>query len=191
MAKVEKKVKAQKVEKKPIIKAAKVEFVRLIVRAVIPVQQYGNIQPEIEVIASSYEAARDFAMPKIEELWRTYAERPVNGNLPSFVGPVKVEEKMVVAHGSGGVGGKAGDPKDAVGGPGEPKKAAGSTQSAASPEVDVQLSEAGTKAKKMIDVAATADALNLVEQKIKDSVKVPAEEKPVLYAMVLKKRKSI
>src|SRR5580698_7288535 len=92
-----KKTVSKKVQtKKDVVQEAKVKFVSFRVRAVIPVQQYGNIQPEIEVMAPSYESARDFVMPKIEELWRTYGERTVNGNLPSFVGAVKVEEKIVV-----------------------------------------------------------------------------------------------
>lgn len=44
------------------------------VTAVIPTAQYANLQPEIEVETDSFEQARDFAMPKIEEIWAKYCE---------------------------------------------------------------------------------------------------------------------
>lgn len=151
-------------------------FVSLKVRAVIPTQQYGNIQPEIEVIAPTYEMARDFVMPRIEELYKTYAERPVNGNLPSFVGPIKVEEKIVSA-------------------PAPKAPAASPVSSAPAPEAapasSGPKSEAVLKAEKMISLATTPEAALLIQDKIEKSVKITDEEKPALMTLVLNKRNEL
>lgn len=42
--------------------------------ATIPVTSYGNLQPEIEVEAESYEDAYSLAMPRIEAIWNRYCE---------------------------------------------------------------------------------------------------------------------
>lgn len=47
------------------------------VTAVIPTVQYGNIQPSIEVEADSFEEAQSLVMPHIEQLWSTYADKPL------------------------------------------------------------------------------------------------------------------
>lgn len=44
------------------------------ITAVIPVAQYGNIQPSIEVEAETYEQAYAEVMPKIEHIWNKYVE---------------------------------------------------------------------------------------------------------------------
>jgi hypothetical protein len=44
------------------------------IKAVIPTAQYGNLQPEYEVEAESYEEAEKIAMPYIEKLWATYCQ---------------------------------------------------------------------------------------------------------------------
>lgn len=59
--------------------------------ATIPVVQYGNLQPVIEIDTETWEEAKAFALPKIEELWRQYGEKPLpaKGNrtlLKAFVG---------------------------------------------------------------------------------------------------------
>jgi hypothetical protein len=200
-AKNEKKVPAPKPAKvaKPKAKAKKnnvdvqaltgAKFVSFKVRAVIPVQQYGNIQPEIEVFAPTYELAVAFAMPKIEELWKTYAERPINGNLPRFVGPVSVEEKTVVP-----VLVPKEEPVAPVSSPSSTvasEVSEASVPSSTSTTTEKQFSEAGQKAKKMIELAVTRAALNLVEDKVKNSIKIPEEEKPFLYTIILKKIKTI
>lgn len=197
-AKNEKKVPAPKPAKvaKPKAKAKKnnvdvqalteAKFVSFKVRAVIPVQQYGNIQPEIEVFAPTYEMAVAFAMPKIEELWKTYAERPINGNLPRFVGPVSVEEKTVVP-----VPVPKEEPVAPVSSPSSTVASEASVLSSTSTTTEKQFSEAGQKAKKMIELAVTREALNLVEDKVKNSIKIPEEEKPFLYTIILKKIKTI
>lgn len=48
--------------------------------ATIPTQQYGNIQPSVEVEADSLEEAQDFAVPHIESLWAKYGSKPLETN---------------------------------------------------------------------------------------------------------------
>ena len=180
--------KVAKPKKNVINVKAEAKFVSFKVRAVIPVKQYGNIQPEIEVVAPTYELAVAFAMPKIEELWKTYAERPINGNLPKFVGPVSVAEKTVAAPVA------APSPKAEAVAPASPSSTEASADSASqstSTTAETPLSEAGQKGKKAIEAAATKEALDLAEDKIKNSVKIPDDEKPVLYTLILKKKKTL
>jgi hypothetical protein len=44
------------------------------ITATVPVTQYGNLSPEIEVEADSFEDAQAFALPKIEAIWAKYCE---------------------------------------------------------------------------------------------------------------------
>lgn len=63
---------------------------RVLLKATIPVVSYGNIQPEIEVEADTYEEALAIAESRIKDLWSRYADQPLpNGNvkrLTAFVG---------------------------------------------------------------------------------------------------------
>lgn len=45
------------------------------ITAVIPTVQYGNIQPEYEVEAPTFEEAQDIALPYIEKLWNKYCQK--------------------------------------------------------------------------------------------------------------------
>ena len=47
------------------------------ITAVIPVVQYGNIQPSIEVEADSLEEGQALVMPHIQALWDKYGEKPL------------------------------------------------------------------------------------------------------------------
>lgn len=48
--------------------------------ATIPTQQYGNIQPSIEVEADSLDEAEDFAVPHIQALWSKFGSKPLETN---------------------------------------------------------------------------------------------------------------
>lgn len=170
--------------KKVVSGLSETKFVSFTVRAVIPTQQYGNIQPEITVQAPTYEMARDFVMPHIEEMYKKYAQRPIDGNSPAFVGPVRETVKTVVAPVTVP---KAEEVVPAL---------SSSTQGVevSSPEstpTEPSFSEAGQKAKKMIELAVTKEALDLVQEKVKNSFKIPEDEKPFLYTIILKKGKTI
>lgn len=47
------------------------------ITAVIPVAQYANLQPSIEVEAETFEAANALVMPHIQTIWDIYGEKPL------------------------------------------------------------------------------------------------------------------
>lgn len=49
-------------------------MIKFKIGATIPVVRYGNLMPELEVEAESYENAVALAMPKLEALWNRYCE---------------------------------------------------------------------------------------------------------------------
>ena len=61
-------------KKAPAVKKSKVQLVSFSVTAIIPTQQYGNIQPTITVTAPSIEEAREVVMPVLEDIYLTYCE---------------------------------------------------------------------------------------------------------------------
>lgn len=162
-----------KVEKKvsKIVKKSEIELVSFSVKATIPTQQYGNIMPEIVVRGTSIEDARDTVMPIIETMYQTYAEEPLNGRTPKFFNKasVTVTEKKV-----------------------EPVVQPVTSSTKVEKFTDKQSvvkDEAFIKAEGAINSAVSREALDLIEQKIKDSVKIKDTDKPILYALVLNKRK--
>lgn len=48
---------------------------KFVIKATIPTTQYGNLQPEYEVEAESFEEAEKIAMPYIEALWTKYCAK--------------------------------------------------------------------------------------------------------------------
>lgn len=168
--------KAAKPAKEAKKKEPTVSLVSFAVRAVIPTQQYGNIQPEITVVADSFEEARAYVMPLIEDLYKHYGE-----SKPGFLGKVVETEKVV-----------APAPQTA---PATPPQATTPPQA---PAQDVPAPEATAssvvkpepvlKAEKAISLAMTAEAATLIQDQIEKSVKIPAEFKPALIELVLAKR---
>lgn len=55
------------------------------ISAVIPVGQYANLQPSIEVEADSFEEAEAKVLPYIETLWQKYGEKPLVSRSDGFV----------------------------------------------------------------------------------------------------------
>lgn len=191
-----KKAKAKKAKQLPLVeKTAKVskpakstaKFVSFTVTAVIPTQQYGNIQPKIEVQAASYEEACDFAMPMIEALYAKYME-----SKPGFMGRIQVTEKVVAPP-------AAVAPKLAtVQTPTTPQAGhvadSSATASAAQQSTANQAapakpkSEFVLKAEKMLSLAATEEAAVRIQDQIEKSTKIAPEDKPALLTLCLQRR---
>lgn len=197
--------KAPKVTKKEVVakpqKIAKVvvpkyELVTFSVKATIPTQMYGNIMPEIVVKAKTIEEAKAIVMPAIESLYVEYAEKPRDGSSISFMSKANVtatEKKVNVI------------PKPVAPAPAPEKKPEAPAQAPASAPVapvktpaqesadeladDLAKSPAYTKAENAIKNSMSLDALNMIEDQIQKSVKLTADEKPMLLTDVLKKRK--
>ncbi len=165
-----------KKEKGVTISEAKLEFVSFSVRAVIPTQQYGNIQPEIVVKAPTYEQARDFAMAHMEDLYKYYAE-----SKPGFLGKVVETEKVVAPAAT--VAPAAPQAQDTPAPVAQDVPAPEATNVAPGPK-----SEAVAKAEKAIGLAATSEALIAIQEQIERSTKIDAADKPALITLVLEKR---
>jgi hypothetical protein len=167
-------------------KALSARFVSFTFGATIPTQSFGNIQPHITVESATYEDARDFAIPKIMELYEKYVEIK-----PEFMGKITVHEKEVVPVvppqelNKQPVPGTVPQPTT----PAQP--AATSPGSDANASADVPDSEPVKKAKKAIELAMTYDAVKLIEEQIMKSVKIKPEEKPALYELTLKRAKAL
>lgn len=186
-----KKVVAAKPAKKvPAPKPAKVakpnySLVSFSVSAVIPTQQYGNIQPKIEVVAKTIQDARAVVMPMIEDLYKTYAEAPLSGREPKFYGKVVETVKTVAptAQAAPMPTYTPGPTKEQV----EAQQgSAASTEAPAAPQKP--KSEAVLKAEKAISLALTGDAAERIQEQIVKSTKIAEEDKPDLITLVLKKR---
>lgn len=158
---------------------AKATLISFSVSAVIPTQQYGNIQPKIEVVAASIEDARAVVMPVIEDLYRTYAEAPLNGKELKFLGKITETVKEVAP--AAQVAPTA--PKE-----GEKATAAPETVQEAPAAPEKPKSDAVLRAEKAISLALTEDAVLAIEAQIEKSTKIAPEDKPALITLVLKKR---
>lgn len=174
-----KKVAAPKPAKAGVKKASSVKFVSFSVRGVIPTMAYGNIQPEITVSAATYEEARDFAMPLMENLFAQYSETK-----PTFLGKIEVTEKVV-----------APAPKAEATTPSSPSSTAASESTTPEPQSSTSTpekpkSEFVLKAEKMIGLAMTEEAAIRIQDQIEKSTKIATEDKPALIELVLKKRNS-
>jgi len=156
---------------------SKVSLVTFSIKATIPTQQYGNIMPEIVVTAPTIEIARETVMPIIEDLYKTYAELPANGKRPEFISKANVieTERIVV-------------PESRI--PVKP----------ATPTVAKKLTEetppfptyeSFQKAENAIASAVSRDALKMIEDQIKKSVKINEEDKPILFMILLKRIKEV
>lgn len=150
------------------------KFVSFSFGATIPTQSFGNVTPRIEVTAASYEDARDFAIPRIEELYAKFAEVK-----PVYMGRITEETKIVVAV-----------PKEK-----EVESSPSSTEVSAPPTSPMaptkSKSDAVLKAEKAIGLAMTYDAAVAIQEQIERSTKIAAEDKPALYDLVLKKRSEL
>ncbi len=162
--------KPTKVAKPAASKKSTVEFVSFTFGATIPTQAFGNVEPHIEVRAASFEEARDFAVPKIEEFYRQYCDIK-----PGFLGKITETVKDIA-------------PPTAAPTPAAPAKEAPEAPAAATAPAKP---EAVLKAEKAISLVATLDAATMVQDQIEKSVKIPAEFKPELYTLVLKRRKEL
>jgi hypothetical protein len=195
--KVVKKAPAPKPKKEKVsttLPALEVKLVSYVVTATIPTMMYGNIQPRIEVQARTMEDAKRAVMPHIEELFDAYLEEPRDGKPARFMRKASVEatEKKVAP--ADITPGKATAPA-----PAPAPKPAPSPEPTKAPEKDLigesddeapaPKSPAYLKAEGAVKNAMSKDALNMIEEQIQKSVKLTADEKPLLLTELLKKRK--
>ena len=162
-------VKTVKKERKATIKEPTPRLVSFTMKAVIPTMQYGNLQPEITVEADTIDKASAMVLPYFTWMYENFSE-----STPKFVLKAKVAETKIVSE--------------------NPSPATNNVEiqpQSANLEVVNHATEAFMKAKNAVDSAMSIDATNIIEDKIKVSTKLTEEEKQVLSAEVLKKRKEL
>ena len=163
------------------VKTPKVKLVSYEVKAIIPVGMYANIQPGIVVQAETLEQAERAVMPHIEALFAKYRE---GGAMTVTTVPVKKQDET---------------------GPAQPlpkdmsnqeivvmlndKKVTPEQVMATAPVIP--LSEPFNRAKRAIESAMSIDAVNLIEEQVRVSVKLIEDEKQTLYTQILLKRKEL
>lgn len=187
-------------EKKVVVKKSAVQLVSFSVTAIIPTQQYGNIQPTITVTAPSIEEAREVVMPALESIYLDYAESVPRGKA-FFVAPKITEETRIIE--------KAVTPSE-VGAP-NPMRAPAPTQAvvqaAAQPQVPApdlapapapapvasvaEKSESFKKAARAISLALGHPALDMIRAQIESSVKIDPSDKPELIASLVNRKNEI
>lgn len=156
---------------------AQLRFVSFKFGAVIPTQSFGNVSPEIVVEAPSYEEARDFAVPKILDLYNHFAEVK-----PSFLGKITVEEKTVAP--AVKVAFTPEVPAEvSITGQAPAVAPVTTTAPVAAPAPVAANPEAIQKAEKAISLAATKPALEVIRNQIANSVKIAPDAKPALIVL--------
>lgn len=171
-----------------INKEAKVKLTSFTVRMTIPIQQYGNVQPEITVTAPNIESALNEVMPVMEKLYQTYAEPSREGKIPAFFNKanVTVTEKKVDPE-------TVPAPKAEVTAPVAPKTEAPAPAKEEEKVVDgpAEKTPAYLKAENAIATSMSTEALDKVGEAIEKSVKISDDVKHFLIIAVLKKHKEL
>lgn len=166
-----------------------VQLVQFEMSAVIPTMQYGNIQPKITVTAPSMEEARDAVMPIISGLYASYGEKALRSNVTVTEKVVEAPKVMAdIAPKTQETSPKAPEAVKEVIAP-----QAVTTAPVApiiNPAVPAETPEAVRKAEKAISLAATEDALKLIEGQITNSVKIDPSYKPALLGLCKEKMAS-
>lgn len=182
-------VVAPKAKKVKVVKS-KVRLVSFTVAAVIPTQSYGNIQPSITVEAPTIEEARAVVMPVVEEMIRTYAETK-----PGFLGRVEMKETIVTPAKPVELTASPAPTATASSTPASPVSTPPATTSlstsTATPKAPISDHPAVMKAEKAISIAATQDAVNVIQKQIENSEKIPKEFKSALVELCYAKFNSL
>lgn len=156
------KIKKEKVEK--MIRDTRVVLVNYTIKAVIPTGPFANIQPEITVTATSLEDAEKYVIPHIDKLFVKYFNAYLNG-----VPAVKSTQKS-------------------------PEPTQKQTHVSSGPTTNIgptpvhMKTEAHIKAEQAVNGCTSMEAINLVTEKIFNSVKLTPDEKKILSELITEKK---
>lgn len=140
----------------------KVEMVSYSIKMTIPTGQYANIIPEIVVTAGTIEEAHDYIAPHMNKLWKEY---------------YMISERPTSV------------PKTTP----EPINVPVTPEVKVTPQIPVApiTAVAFTKASQAISSCLSQQALDLIMNQIKLSVKLDEKEKDKLYVLVINKQKEL
>lgn len=190
----------KKVVKKRKVIESSVSLISFSIKATIPVMTFGNIQPEVVVVAKTIEEATAYALPIIEGLFAKYVEAPRDGSpKPAFIpkSNVTVTEKIVGQNSPAGAVSSTPKPESFVHSTSKSVENKKDNVEEFNKSLDATADQAPgfvkspalMKAEGAIAAAMSNDALDMIEQQIKDSTKLTDLEKPVAFTTLLKKRK--
>jgi len=192
-------VKKVAVKKTPVVKKSKVQLVSFSVTAIIPTQQYGNIQPTITVTAPSIEEAREVVMPALESIYLTYCESQPRGKAfaftPKITEETRIIEKAVTAVPAvvpTPVAVPVSAPAPAVApAPVVAPVATPAPVAVPAPEPVAERSEPFKKAERAISLAQGHDALNIIQAQIEKSIKIDPADKPELIISITNRKNDL
>lgn len=195
--KTNKKVKSDSNGKKHVVsvkpkavKKPKFKLISYTMKAVIPVGQYANIQPEVTVEAESIEAAERAVMPYIETLFAKYRDGGVKPIEPTVVRPVAPTNTGPTAPVAQRVG-----PVATPTVPKPPVTAPVATPAPVPAPVAVApvipLTVPFNRAKGAIESCTSLDALRLVSDQVEKSTKLIDTEKVELKKLVTAKHEQL
>lgn len=178
------------------VKVPKIKLVSYSMKMTIPTGQYANIIPEIVIKAESVEQAHDFIAPHMNKLWKEYymvsERRPADK--PEPIGP---KQPLGTVY---GIDNKPVTPKQPIvvitpeRTTQEPQT---KSQEPGTPVLDKPEDEnpvssvAFVKASQAINSCLGLDALNLITEQVKKSVKLNDQEKDKLMVLIINKTKEI
>jgi uncharacterized surface anchored protein len=131
----------------------------------------------------------------MEELYAQYAEMPLNGRPPRFLGKVTETEKVVdvkvpvAEHTYGAIPSTIVVPESLKEKAEEIVNSTPETTSA--PEATVERPAPFLKAQKAIQLALSHDALDMIENQISNSVKIDPADKPELLRLAQERRNEL
>ena len=154
---------------------------------VIPTVQFGNIQPEIIVKANSVDEAHDFIVPHMNKLWKEYYL--VDGKRPKAQAPTAPVKTTVTPVTTTYIPlqGATGDlipPKNT---PSVPNPSLITSDQIDNPVTSPVSSVALVKATQAIESCMSLDALKLIINQVKISVKLTEDDKKSLEPLLAEK----
>ena len=160
---VKKVVAKKRVAKKRVSKKGP-EMVSYSMRMVIPTGDYANIQPEIIVKAGTMDEAHAYIAPHMNKLWKEYFNISKRKVEPEVKKPTPAPTKIVT-----------------------PVRPTPINPEETSPVSDVAL----TKATQAIQSCLSLEALELIIQQVKVSVKLTEENKISLAGVIMEKENEL
>ena len=178
-------------EKKVVVKKSAVQLVSFSVTAIIPTQQYGNIQPTITVTAPSIAEAWEVVKPVIDGIYLDYAESQPRGRA-FFVAPKITEETRIIEKAVTAVTAVPAVVPTPVAVPVSVVAPAPAPVVAPAPVASVaEKSESFKKAARAISLALGHPALDMIRAQIESSIKIDPSDKPELIASLVNRKNEI
>lgn len=175
--------KKKTVAKKKVAKEPAIEMVSYSMRMVIPTGEYANIQPEIVVKAGTMEEAHAYIAPHMNKLWKEYFNISKRRLEPEIKPETPVQPATAPQQAAPATTGET-----------APVPPSHPTANQLAPEEGEQSpvsSVALTKATQAVQSCLSIEALRLIVNQVKASVKLTEEDKVSLTPLIMEKEKEL